>query len=423
MTLKAGFAEIDITPPLGTNKIGWLKKLVIDHIRDPLYARAAVIESPAGRVGFIALDTLSVRWSTVRAIRERISRELQFPGEAVMVGASHNHGGPAVATTGESPRDEAYLADLVDKCVRAFGRAIQASVPARIAMGSGFEFNISFNRRVITRQGVVRTHGSFTDPASLCLEGPIDPEVAVLAARSLDGRALGAIVNFTCHPTHLGGDGTCTAGWPGVYADEMKKRGWPVPLFLQGAAGEIATADPASGKSISMEEMGAVLAADAQKIIEQTPFRETLDRIGSARKTVELPYRRATEEEIKGTIRGAQRFVDPAIYDRGMPALMERIRTRKVQPAEVQAIFLGERVYVSIPAELFVGPGLKIKEESRPAHALVVGYANGMVGYVPSAEAFQRGGYETTFAMSSRLAPEAAGILVDAALGLVKSAV
>ena len=45
MGIRAGFAEIDITPPLGTHKIGWLRDLIADTVLDPLYARVCVMES------------------------------------------------------------------------------------------------------------------------------------------------------------------------------------------------------------------------------------------------------------------------------------------------------------------------------------------------------------------------------------------
>jgi hypothetical protein len=45
----------------------------------------------------------------------------------------------------------------------------------------------------------------------------------------------------------------------------------------------------------------------------------------------------------------------------------------------------------------------------------VVGSANGIVGYVPPAAAFERGGYETTFLSTSKLAPAAGQLLLDAA--------
>jgi hypothetical protein len=104
-----------------------------------------------------------------------------------------------------------------------------------------------------------------------------------------------------------------------------------------------------------------------------------------------------------------------------MPDLVKRIRERGSQPAEVQALFVGDTAWVGIPAEYFIEHALRIKLESWPTHALVVGHANGMVGYVPTKQAFERGGYETTFAFSSRMAPEAGDILADAAIEVIRA--
>ena len=43
-----------------------------------------------------------------------------------------------------------------------------------------------------------------------------------------------------------------------------------------------------------------------------------------------------------------------------------------------------------------------------------------MVGYAPTREAFERGGYETTFGPTSHLAPEAGDLLADTAIQLVR---
>ncbi len=117
---------------------------------------------------------------------------------------------------------------------------------------------------------------------------------------------------------------------------------------------------------------------------------------------------------------GAQRFVDPMIYERAMPKLVARIKERKAQPAEVQVLRMGEVLIAGIPAEYFVEHGLRIKEQAFPAHALVAGFTNGMVGYVPTAAAFTRSGYETTLGPPSRLAPEAGDLMADAAIRLIK---
>ncbi|MBI5725741.1 MAG: hypothetical protein HZA50_17410 [Planctomycetes bacterium] len=279
---------------------------------------------------------------------------------------------------------------------------------------------MAHNRRVVMRDGTVKTHGTFDDPASLCFEGPIDPEVAVLAARTPDGQPLGAIVNFACHPTHHGGTKELSAGYPGVLANEMKARGWPVTLFLNGPCGNMHHNDPADhGRTLTKEQIGAKLAEDAAAIIKDMKFRGQA-RLWSASDTIDLPFRKYSKEEIAGTIRGAQRFVDPAAYDRGMDALIRKIEARKVQKAQVQVLGIDEIALAGIPAEYFVELGLKIKELGRPAHALVVSHANGMVGYVPHAGAFIRGGYETTFTGSSKLAPQAGDMLADCAISLVR---
>lgn len=416
--MQAGFADVDITPPPGTLKIGWLKKIVSDTVLDPLYARVAIIRSGPESIAFVQTDLLSVRWTFAEQIRAQVAARYGFPGDRVMVSATHNHAGPAVANCGEVPRDEAYLADLLEKVLVAFGRALKGLRPAQVGIASCFEFDLGYNRRVIMRDGTVCTHGSFSGPDALCMEGPIDPEVAVLAARDETGKLMGALVNFACHPTHHGGGTAISAGFPGVMADIMKQRGCPVTLFLNGAGGNIATSDPCSGKSHEMEPAGQALADDVSAALQQIEYRAEA-RLSGRRETVQLPYREVTGEQIDGTVRGAQRFVDPALYDRGMPALLDRIRTRGSQPAEVQVLSFDEFSFAGIPAEYFVQHGLRIKQEAYPRRALVVGWANGMVGYVPHREAFQRGGYETTFAASSRMAPQAGDILADCAIRLI----
>jgi hypothetical protein len=227
------------------------------------------------------------------------------------------------------------------------------------------------------------------------------------------------MVNYALHVTHYGGDEVFTGGFPGVLARHLKGDGWPVVMFLAGAGGNVTVADPrAGGRETDMEGTGRVLADAVRKVLPGIKYRRD-PAIKSSCRTVDLPYRRVTEDEIRGTVRGAQRFIDPGLYDAEMPELVERIKREGHKRAEVQAVSLGELVLVTLPAEPFCELGLRIKEGVHPRDAWVVGYANGMVGYVPTREAFARGGYETTFCGGSCLAPEAGDMLVDAAVGLI----
>lgn len=418
---QAGFAEIDITPPIGTAKIGWIMNIITESVADPLFARAAVIKSGDNGIGFLALDLLWVEMEDVARIRSGIEERYGFPGSHVMVAASHNHAGPAVAQIGEVCKDNAYVETLIAKCVDVFGQALKSAEEAEIGFGHAFEWNVAHNRRIVMRDGTARTHGTFDDPDALYVEGPIDPEVAVLAARGMDGKLLGCMVNFACHPTHHGGDSMISAGYPGILASEMKKRGCPVTLFLNGPSGNIHTADPAKGgQDTPMETAGLILAEDVTRALESMSYEGDVN-VTARSTTVRLPYREITEDEIRGTVRGAQRFMNPNFYDEIIPDFVREKVSQGSLLAEVQTLSIGECDYLAIPAEYFVEYGLRIKEEAHPRHALVVATVNGHVGYVPTKAAFKRGGYETTFCPWSYLAPEAGNMLADAAIDLIKS--
>ncbi len=309
--------------------------------------------------------------------------------------------------------------DLVDRVVSAFGEAMSRPRDAEIAQAWTCEWRLSHNRPVVLRDGTVRTHGTPTDPEALRVEGPIDPEVAVTAVRSVTGEPLGLLANFTCHPTHHGGETVLTAGWPGVLADGLKEAGWPVPLVQNGASGNIGSGCRSrESMGVGMEEMGRTLTADIAGAPNGAAFRADVS-IRAAARTLPVAYREATEEQIEGTAAGAQRFIDPAIYARNIAQLVPKIRERGHTLAEVQVLQLGGFHYAGVPAEYSVEHGLRIKEQAYPRHPPVVGHANGTLGYLPTKQAFARGGYETIFAPSGRMAPEVGDPLADAAIDLI----
>ena len=230
------------------------------------------------------------------------------------------------------------------------------------------------------------------------------------------------IVNFTCHPTHHGDDEYFSAGFPGVMSARLSEVGVPTALFLNGALGNVHWIDPVRPDEVrEMDEMESILARAVQQGLASMTWRSHL-RLRSFSTHVQLPFRDPTDAEVNGTAPGAQRLAGDAIYDRLMPGLLAELETERAQRAEVQAVVLDEHALIGIPAELFVELGLAIKERAYPVRALIVGLANGMVGYVPHREAFARGGYETTFGDVSKLAPPAGDMLVEAGLAALKAA-
>lgn len=416
---RAGFAEVDVTPPKGTPRQGWNSKLVGEGAIDRLFARAAVFRIGEGEpVVVVQLDTAMIGAEDTARLREFVREGTGIRPERVMVAATHNHSGPAMIDEA-LPRDEGYVTGMLKAAAGAVGQALEDARPCEMGVGTAFEFDVATNRRIAMRDGTSRTHGAFSDPMSLGFEGPIDPEVAVLAFRGEDGAIRGALVNFACHPTHHGGDPIFSAGFPGALASDLKKRGVPITLFLQGAAGNIAYDEPRGTPTKTMEDIGQRLADDAMRGIEKASWSSP-GSLDAASKSLSLPYRDVTEEDIRGTGRGAQRFGEAGYYDRMIPPLVEMIREKKAEEAEVQVFRLGGFAIAAQPSESFVEHGLRIKEASWPTRAMVVCYANGMLGYLPTEEAFRRGGYECTFGPPSRMAPEAGRRLADAAIELIR---
>jgi hypothetical protein len=87
-----------------------------------------------------------------------------------------------------------------------------------------------------------------------------------------------------------------------------------------------------------------------------------------------------------------------------------------VLSCEVQGIRIGPLGIATNGAEYFCEYGLRIKRCSPLQRTWVVTFANELIGYVPTAQAFLAGGYEPRTARSSMLAIDAGQRLQEAAL-------
>ena len=83
---------------------------------------------------------------------------------------------------------------------------------------------------------------------------------------------------------------------------------------------------------------------------------------------------------------------------------------------EFEVLRIGDIALVAVPGEPFVEGQLAIKLRSPTYPTYVVHHCHSYVGYVPTKEAFARGGYETRTGSGSKLIPEALDMIVDKCL-------
>lgn len=103
-------------------------------------------------------------------------------------------------------------------------------------------------------------------------------------------------------------------------------------------------------------------------------------------------------------------------------------RTRTI---EVQAIRVNDIVFTAIAAEVFSATTVRIRERSPVADTIALGYSNGVIGYLPTADAYPTAGWDITdryrvpdlvfqaYLLPTALAPDSEARVVDAVLTLV----
>ena len=381
--LRAGVSKVDITPDVsdGLLIVGHRRKVF--EIRDPLRAGVLVLDDGETKAAIVTLDTIGTWDEMVLLARERIEKLTSIPAENIMVTASHNHSGPGF------DRESEWGRSLIDRLGVAAKNAAAAMRPVSIGYGEdriGFSIN---RRKVIDGRAVVRLNS----------DGPNDQRVKVL--RFDDGTSLtplAVVMHAVCHPCFFtwGDKGSLPFpnGYPKLSADfpgeaqsfvEMCYGGKTSALFLQGCAGDIRPNLPGY----------PYRCADEADI--QWAGRD----LGSA--VVRSLARGVTREELKD--RKSYYAIRVASSKVSLPGKEGRLT------AELQAMKIGPYLLLTMPGEPMVEYGFKLEHaiEDR-AVPIIVGYANGNLGYIATADAYEVGGYEPN---TSKLLPEAETIILD----------
>ena len=381
--LRAGAAKVDITPKevKDYDVVGHPRK--VTGVRDPIRAGVLILDDGETKAAIVTSDLINAYQPLVDLARERIEKETGVPAANIMVTASHNHSGPAFEA------DTEYGREVIEKIGLA---AKEAAADMRtVTVGYGLDkIDFSINRRkVINGRAVVRLNP----------DGPNDPRVKVL--RFDDGRSLtplAVVMHAVCHPCFFTwgdkGSGPYPHGFPMMSADfpgnaqgfvEDIYQGETSALFMQGCGGDIRPnlpgypyrcADEADIQWASRDLGSAVIRALAQSVTrEELKKRETFYQIRIASEIVELPGK---EEPVK---------------------------------AELMAMKVGPFLFLTMPGEPMVELGFKLEAAvADRATPIIVGYANGGIGYIATADSYEVGGYEPN---RSPLTPEAEEVVLN----------
>lgn len=420
--LQAGFAAVDITPPLGVYLAGHFNARQANGIHDPLTAQALVFELGDERIALVGADLVGIPGELTSLVLERLSKH--GDGAQLMLWATHTHAGPIMHAGWSEPRDEEYFRTLAARLAGAVIAATHNLRPVTLKVGWGSEDRISYNRRYLMKDGSIRTNPGVGNPEIGRVDGPKDPAVGALFI-SDDAGLQAILVNFACHLDVLGnGNFRFSADYP-YYMREMLQAAHGKSLvipFANGPCGNInhinVFADRRQGGYDHARMMGMMLAGEVLKIERDAEPLAVTELSGQSR-VLELQRRPYSEEELAEFRR---LLADDRIPERAYPKIRARTHLSRheqgqaTEPVEVQTLKLGDLALFGIPAEYFVEYGLQLRERSSAKHTFVVELANDTMGYVPTPEAFDGGAYEGT---SARFARDTGQIMADAVLGML----
>ncbi len=425
--LKGGCGKVNITPPLGIPLIGSYGK-PSDDVLDELYAKALVLDDGTNTVAIVSCDLLYAPLEEItEPVRRIVKDKIGIPEENVLICATHTHSGPEVFTRSKFSRgkvdndaaakiDQAYLATLVEKIASSAMLAHKNMQEVRIGTAKGQLPEIVFNRRPRNDAGLVKN--AFTLPpevrATQKIEtgpqgdtkvtfampdektqwhfGPIDPEVCMLKVEDANGKTVGSLINFGCHPVSIYPSlpTAISADYPACATRVVEQAEGGLCLFALGLAGD---AVPFDRGAVPREQIGKALGGEALRRLQ---FLTTTGdvTVGALKKEVVFPAKKPTSPNTDGD------------------------KTAEHVTTEIQVLRLGDIYILGLPGEVLVEVGLPIKKRAAVEKLFIVTLSNDAIGYVSHSAAYDEGGYEPGTA--TNLAKGAGEIMIEQALNLIE---
>lgn len=434
---RAGAAVVDVSPrefPVLVN--GGFLQAKASSVRDPLEARALVLDDGSTRIALVVVDSCMIPRELLDQAKERANKQTGIPTARMLVSATHTHTAPAAMGALGCPADARYAPGLPEKIAEAIARASANLREASIGWAKVEDPAHTHCRRWIRRPDRLvvdpfgnptawaNMHPGYENPDAIGPSGPVDPELSILAVKTKAGRPLAVLANYSMH---YFGTSPVSADYFGIFREELARlvgataEDGFVAMMSQGTSGDQHWMDYSQAKTtITIQTYAKEVAQQAHEAWRRVSYRDHVplamrERTIKLRRRVPDAARLDWAEKHRGDLDRAAKSV-PEVYAREAFFL----RDDPERALKLQAIRIGELGIAAIPNEVYALTGLKIKARSPLASTLTIELANGAEGYIPPPEQHVLGGYTTWPARTAALEVQAEPKIVEAVLGLLE---
>jgi neutral ceramidase len=385
--LRAGVAQLPITPPVGVDLTGFVaREQPSIGVHDELFVRALYLENEEDRLLWLHCDLLALGREQVARTRQAVGESLGLEPRQVLLTATHTHSGPATVPLRQCGMvDPVYLRMLDGWLLTASRCAVADHRPVTLRFAEE-RCTLAQDRR----------------PPSLLAH--TDHRLPVLSLVNDKGNYVAVIANYPMHNVALSAENRLiSADMAGAAAEWARQRlpGAPVVLMTNGACGNLnppsLSADPHVMESYGRQLGEVILRGVHDGESALTPL------LGTNLQTVALPLTILSQEAVLAEY---NRLAKMVILDRRQAAMREwRDDTLALleqgtppdepwtAPIDIQVLRIGPVRFAALGAEVFSRMADELRAIHGP-HTYVVGYANGDTGYLPFREAYPEGGYE-----------------------------
>ena len=387
--LMLGFAEVDITPRESMEMIGFGREDEMSRgILHPLSLQVAIWAIKNERACLVTIDHIGFSRQHAENLRREIGQILGITEESVMLCFSHCHSAPNESA---SPRYYLFVCEQAKKAVK---EALHNMSAVKGAWGNA-DTDIGLNRRKDSK-ALDRRLGIFK----------------VCDAQSGEIRLL--LLRLTAHCNVLKADNyLISPDYFGTVRDLLGAKYHCPVMVTQGAAGNVAPKyfksvtnppDAADERFIrsnhALEEMAESVLQNTMPVIEALQPKN-IDRLSMYVRflplTADVPsYERALEVADE-----AGRFC--GIDGTGWLAEVKNLNNggvhQQTDTTEIQFLAIGEGCLCGVANEIMTEYSLRTAELLQNEFFYFGGYTNGCMGYFPTEEEFDKGGYEVYWSM------------------------
>jgi len=428
---QAGFARVDITPPLGSPLAGNSKYRPADRILDPLELNCTAFSDGENKAVLIAADLLYVMENVATELRSKIAKRCEIPADHVLLQGLHQHTSVRIGTRPHvgniGLNDPTYLDVLYRKFCDVAQLAIADLKDATVCIAEKETAKpLAFIRRFRMKDGSVKTNPGRGNPDIDHPLGEADNTVRLLRFKR-EGAEDIAIINFSTHPDTVGGC-RISADWPGKARRFAEKELEGVKcMVVNGAEGDANHVDVSDPQQVVGYQMSTIMGRGITDVVLEIWDQVKEVETGKVWGKVEMKYiptnTKGLEEteqyqELRGKIARGEVEKPRDIAELGeIYRIAELQKELLYQKVPVSVLCLGKVGFVGFGGEPFMEYAAAARKAGKEIYVITACLANGGQGYLPSKEAFDEGGYE---ARTSRFTPTVAEVLQGCAAELLE---